>query len=167
MKNKEAEIGDLKGLALFGSFEPVERIVIQGAIENGKTKLHPSLGDFDVTGSAFVGTIGTYFPLSESVHITADVGFDYEELKISGQGQSATEDGWFANAVIGVSAKPTQRIELAAQLQRLQALEDNQESNWVVRVNGAYSISNKIDVISSIAYENEAPAFILGARARF
>ncbi len=164
---KDDAISDLKGLALIASFEPVNRLVIQGAIENGSGMLHPSLGEFDVKGSAFVGTVGTYFPFSERVHVTTDIGVDYEELTISGQGQSLSEDAWYGNAVIGVTAKVSQRVELSAQVQRLEALSDNQDGNWVIRANGAFSISPKIDLISSVAYEDGAPAFIIGARARF
>ena len=167
--SSENELSDLQGFAIAGSFEPLDRLVVSLGTEYAKSELDPQFGDLDLKGRAIVGTVGTYWPLTRRLHLTAGVGIDYERIKIESEDLSVAEDLWFANAVAGIAFKPNRRLELAASVQRLQGINDaaDDESNWVLRGDVAVAITNNIDLVTSIAYENDEPGAIVGARWRF
>ena len=165
----EDALSDPQGFAIGGSFEPTSRLIISLSTEYASSELDPQFGELDLKGRAIVGTVGTYWPLSDRVHLTAGLGVDYERIELESTGISVSEDLWFANAVAGITIKPNRRLELGASVQRLEAINDaaDGESNWVLRGDAALAITNNIDLVTSIAYENDEPGAILGARWRF
>ena len=165
----EDALSDPQGFAIAGSFEAASRLVVSLGTEYAASELDPQFGELDLKGRAIVGTVGTYWPLSEQVHLTAGFGVDYERIELESTGVSVSEDLWFANAVAGITVKPYRRLELGASVQRLEAINDaaDGESNWVLRGDVAFALTDNIDLVTSIAYENDEPGAILGARWRF
>ena len=169
----EEALSDPKGYAIAASFEPVDHLVFSLATEYATseldTGLDPSLGDIDLSARALVGTVGTYWPLSDRVHLTVGLGVDFERIEVEFQGTSDAADLLFANAEVGINFKPSRRLELGVSLQRLEAINDaaEGESNWIPRGNAAFAITENIDLITSVAYENDEPSAIVGARWRF
>lgn len=167
----EEFVNDAKGFAVAGSYEVLPRLVFQAALEHAKIKVDPDLADIRFKETAYVATLGTYFPLSERLHLTIDLGLDYETIKGKGSaitpGDSVKADELFANAVIGLKAKPTDRLEIGASLQRLENFKKNTNSNWVSRADAFYAISSGFDLAASFAYENDEPGALVGGRIRF
>ena len=165
----EDALSDPQGFAIAGSFEPIERLVVSLGTEYATAELDPQFGELDLNGRAIVGTAGTYWPLTDRLHLTVGLGFDNERIELESGDVSVSEDLWFANAVAGIAFKPNRRLELGASVQRLEAINDaaDGESNWVLRGDVAFAVSDNIDLVTSIAYENDEPGAIVGARWRF
>lgn len=163
------EVSDPQGFAVAGAFEPTNRLVLELSLERATAKLDPAIADIQATGEALVGTVGTYVPLSQRVQLVFSGGVDYERVTLEGEGDRLQEGQWFASATAGIVAKPTNRLELGASIQRLEAISDSAqgESRFVGRVDASYAITANVDLATSIGYEGGEPAVIGGLRMRF
>lgn len=173
-QTNDSGISDLTGTAIVGSWEVRPRIVLQFGVEKADATLDPELigapadiGTVTATGSAFVATIGTYVPLTERTHITADIGVDYETTTITVGDLSESGGVWLANANAGVVSRVSDRIELSGGLQYLYDWETGEDTRWVSRISATYEMMPKVDLIGSISREEGENAIILGVRTRF
>ena len=157
------------GYAVVGSYTPMQRLVVSLGVETAGAQLDPSLADLSIDGTALVATVGTWWPLTDRIHLVAAIGADRERFSLSTPEVSVAENLWFANAVVGVNAAVGSRWEFGASIQRLEAINDaaQGESGWVSRLDASFRVSGRFDLVGSLAFENDEPGLLFGGRVRF
>ncbi|MCP5184556.1 MAG: hypothetical protein H6993_11380 [Pseudomonadales bacterium] len=163
----EDGVPDLTGGGLSGTWSPVDRLFFAAGYERFGLHTSQALGAVDLTATAKTLTVGTWFALRENLHLTLEVGGDYETIEVSAEGITESDNDFAANGIVGLRYLIGKRVELSAQLQRLQDIQGNGESRWVYITSASLALTDHLDLGGYFSRESGENTYILGARWRF